>query len=107
LFLSVISSIQSSQILASGSTRVATSPLRLYQNPNDRRFHAQPNACSNCGPQLQLTNSKGQDIATDKIITKTATLLKQGNDDFDCQKSAPRVYQTAAIINNVAESKAT
>jgi hydrogenase maturation protein HypF len=39
---------------------------------------AQPNACSNCGPQLQLTNSKGQDIATDKIITKTATLLKQG-----------------------------
>ena len=49
-----------------------------YQNPNDRRFHAQPNACSNCGPQLQLTNSKGQDIATDKIIAKTATLLKQG-----------------------------
>ncbi|VVM24878.1 hypothetical protein BSPWISOXPB_5933 [uncultured Gammaproteobacteria bacterium] len=41
-------------------------------------FMPNPNACSNCGPQLQLTNSKGQDIATDKIIAKTATLLKQG-----------------------------
>jgi hydrogenase maturation factor HypF (carbamoyltransferase family) len=47
-----------------------------YQNPNDRRFHAQPNACSNCGPQLQLTNSKGQDIATDsKWIAVTAIVF--------------------------------
>ena len=24
-----------------------------YDNPTDRRFHAQPNACPDCGPQLQ------------------------------------------------------
>ncbi|MEO0082897.1 MAG: carbamoyltransferase HypF [candidate division WOR-3 bacterium] len=27
-----------------------------YNNPLDRRFHAQPNACSVCGPQLLLYN---------------------------------------------------
>src|ERR1700733_4994227 len=25
-----------------------------YENPNDRRFHAQPNACGVCGPSLAL-----------------------------------------------------
>jgi hydrogenase maturation protein HypF len=30
-----------------------------YENPLDRRFHAQPNACSVCGPKLELWNDKG------------------------------------------------
>jgi hydrogenase maturation protein HypF len=25
-----------------------------YGNPSDRRFHAQPNACPRCGPQLEF-----------------------------------------------------
>ena len=25
-----------------------------YDNPRNRRFHAQPNACPDCGPQLEL-----------------------------------------------------
>jgi hydrogenase maturation protein HypF len=30
-----------------------------YQNPRDRRFHAQPNACPKCGPQLALWDENG------------------------------------------------
>ena len=30
-----------------------------YEDPEDRRFHAQPNACAECGPQLQLLDRDG------------------------------------------------
>ncbi len=30
-----------------------------YENPSDRRFHAQPNACPVCGPKLALWNDAG------------------------------------------------
>ena len=29
-----------------------------YDNPLDRRFHAQPNACDTCGPQYSLVVDK-------------------------------------------------
>jgi hydrogenase maturation protein HypF len=29
--------------------------LREYEDPSDRRFHAQPNACPDCGPSLTLS----------------------------------------------------
>jgi hydrogenase maturation protein HypF len=28
-----------------------------YDNPSDRRFHAQPTACPTCGPRLQLVHT--------------------------------------------------
>ncbi len=31
-----------------------------YENPRDRRFHAQPNACPDCGPQLELWAANGR-----------------------------------------------
>ncbi|MCZ7591690.1 MAG: carbamoyltransferase HypF [Kiritimatiellae bacterium] len=31
-----------------------------YDNPDDRRFHAQPNACPDCGPQLELLDATGK-----------------------------------------------
>ena len=31
-----------------------------YDDPRDRRFHAQPNACPVCGPQLELWDRKGK-----------------------------------------------
>ena len=34
-----------------------------YENPLNRRFHAQPNACPVCGPKLELWNDKGTVIA--------------------------------------------
>jgi len=31
-----------------------------YENPENRRFHAQPNACPECGPQLELWSPSGE-----------------------------------------------
>ena len=65
------------------STSMSVFPMckqceKEYQNPIDRRFHAQPNACAECGPQLQLTDALGKDVVTKNIVEKTASLLKQG-----------------------------
>ncbi len=48
------------------STSMACFPLcptckEEYENPFDRRFHAQPNACAICGPHLWLTSAKQTD----------------------------------------------
>ena len=34
--------------------RMCEACQREYDNPADRRFHAQPDACSSCGPELAL-----------------------------------------------------
>ncbi|MFH1370966.1 MAG: carbamoyltransferase HypF [Planctomycetota bacterium] len=51
-----------------------------YKNVTDRRFHAQPVACPQCGPKIWLTDNKGNIIqtSTDKVITQTAKLLREG-----------------------------
>ncbi len=51
-----------------------------YSDITNRRFHAQPVACPRCGPQIQLTDNKGETISagTDKVIAETAQLLRQG-----------------------------
>jgi len=38
-----------------------------YEDPKDRRFHAQPNACPACGPALRLENGNGQEVPGDPI----------------------------------------
>ena len=48
-----------------------------YEDPADRRFHAQPNACSACGPSLHLENKDGIEIPGDPIET-TLDLLARG-----------------------------
>jgi len=48
-----------------------------YEDPSDRRFHAQPNACAACGPSLQLTDRGGGNVSGDPI-KKTLDLLAQG-----------------------------
>jgi hydrogenase maturation protein HypF len=50
---------------------------REYEDPADRRFHAQPTACHHCGPQLELVDSQGQAIQGDPI-TATARRLIEG-----------------------------
>ena len=43
-------------------------PCRVeYEDPADRRFHAQPTACRDCGPQLELLDPKGSSIVGDPI----------------------------------------
>ena len=48
-----------------------------YQNPHDRRFHAEPNACGHCGPELELRVAGGIACA-DADLTKTVSLLCRG-----------------------------
>jgi hydrogenase maturation protein HypF len=52
---------------------------REYDDPLNRRFHAQPNACPVCGPELQLTDNVGHVVDCQDIIRKTADLLRQGS----------------------------
>lgn len=46
-----------------------------YENPLDRRFHAQPNACPVCGPQIWLA---GGDFKGDAAIAELVRRLKEG-----------------------------
>ncbi|MBF0385987.1 MAG: carbamoyltransferase HypF [Candidatus Omnitrophica bacterium] len=50
-----------------------------YDNPRDRRFHAQPNACHACGPQLCLIDEKGKPLAfKDEALKLCIQAIKQG-----------------------------
>jgi hydrogenase maturation protein HypF len=49
---------------------------REYEDPADRRFHAQPIACPACGPQLQLLDTQGVPRAStaDALLTAAAAV---------------------------------
>jgi hydrogenase maturation protein HypF len=47
-----------------------------YNSPEDRRFHAQPNACPDCGPECWLVDKSGNKLATTTAITDAAGYLK-------------------------------
>jgi hydrogenase maturation protein HypF len=49
-----------------------------YENPLDRRFHAQPNACPTCGPSLRLADRKGETLPGN-ALDRTLDLLLQGS----------------------------
>lgn len=49
-----------------------------YDHPETRRFHAQPNACPICGPQLALWDTDWQRIDAADPIAATVTLLRNG-----------------------------
>jgi hydrogenase maturation protein HypF len=49
-----------------------------YENPVDRRFHAQPNACPACGPSLRLVDRKGETLSGN-APDRTLDLLLQGS----------------------------
>ncbi len=52
---------------------------REYRDPSDRRFHAQPNACPQCGPQLELWSMEGAVLARrDAALDEAAEALRQG-----------------------------
>ena len=48
--------------------------IREYQDPRDRRFHAQPNACPACGPRLWYADASGVEIAGDPITLAAASI---------------------------------
>ncbi len=49
-----------------------------YDDPFDRRFHAQPNACKICGPALSIIDNTGKIIDIQNPILTADELLKNG-----------------------------
>ena len=48
-----------------------------YENPHDRRYHAQPISCNNCGPKLSLWNAKDKTQMDAENIFETLGALIQ------------------------------
>jgi len=49
-----------------------------YDTPVSRRFHAQPNACPNCGPSLSLFDAQWNAVAGDDPVAITAERIRAG-----------------------------
>ena len=50
-----------------------------YDDPTNRRYHAQPVACPECGPHVELWNNKGKVTETHhNAILKLVELIKAG-----------------------------
>jgi hydrogenase maturation protein HypF len=50
-----------------------------YDDPANRRFHAQPNSCWDCGPQVQLWSDDGSRIDVSEPVREAARLLEGGS----------------------------
>ena len=49
-----------------------------YNASSNRRFHAQPNACAECGPSLSFHNHAGEQKPSCDPIAETLALIQQG-----------------------------
>ena len=49
-----------------------------YSNINDRRFHAQPIACNQCGPQYTLHQNSSQTTEIGPVIKQTTQIIDNG-----------------------------
>jgi hydrogenase maturation protein HypF len=49
-----------------------------YDDPGNRRFHAQPNACAACGPALALWDADGKPLETDDALGEAKRFLFDG-----------------------------
>ena len=49
-----------------------------YENPADRRFHAQPNACGECGPHLSWHDRDGKQLTCDDPVNAAISALNSG-----------------------------
>lgn len=52
--------------------------LEEYNDPLNRRFHAQPNACNKCGPELLFTDSDGRLIDDKNPIKRAVNEIIKG-----------------------------
>ncbi|NWF97341.1 MAG: carbamoyltransferase HypF [Nitrospirae bacterium] len=59
--------------------KMCTACSMEYHDPRNRRFHAQPNACPVCGPQVQLLyNNSRIKVKQQNSIKQAIELLKKG-----------------------------
>lgn len=49
-----------------------------YEDPTDRRYHAQPIACPSCGPRLRLADGNGQPFEDSDPLAYAVTALRRG-----------------------------
>ncbi len=49
---------------------------REYEDPADRRFHAQPIACPACGPRLWYTDARGDELPGDPIDLAAGSIAR-------------------------------
>ena len=49
-----------------------------YDDPLNRRFHAQPNACPVCGPKVRLADAHGLALPCEDAVAEAARLLNEG-----------------------------
>jgi hydrogenase maturation protein HypF len=49
-----------------------------YESPSHRRFHAEPNACPDCGPQLRLLDADGRAVEGVDPLTGTVQRIAGG-----------------------------
>ncbi|MBU3146699.1 acylphosphatase [Clostridium sp. CF012] len=49
-----------------------------YLDPTNRRFHAQPNACGSCGPELWIEDFKGNRLEIEEPISFAQNMLLEG-----------------------------
>src|SRR5205823_2273323 len=49
-----------------------------YDDPLNRRFHAQPNACWDCGPRVELWDNSGKRIDCLDPVAESAARLRTG-----------------------------
>ena len=49
-----------------------------YENPSDRRFHAQPVACINCGPNYKFISGEIETEIFDEILESTSKFIDEG-----------------------------
>lgn len=59
--------------------RLCPACAREYADPEDRRFHAEPNACPVCGPQLAFLGPRGEKLVEGKnALAQAAKALRGG-----------------------------
>lgn len=66
-----------------GSTTMSAFPMcatcgREYHDPADRRFHAQPVACNDCGPHYRLLGEGDRTRTDDEVIAAMADVITEG-----------------------------
>ncbi len=49
-----------------------------YTDPADRRFHAEPNACPDCGPHLEFLDAQGTPCVTADPVEEAFKILSSG-----------------------------
>ena len=74
-----------------------------YENIEDRRYHAQPNACADCGPQMFLYQNKRKIEGIDDLIEEAVKLLKEGK--IGAIKGLGGFHLTCDASNNKAVAR--